>query len=85
MFETGGVIFGGMTSQTDNAWRSFLSQIPGIKQAGLQGDALWERIEAAWAPLFEGVCETDGAHLYEDAMHRLAAEGVIPRDWLQGI
>jgi len=67
-----------MSFQTSPTWHSFLSQIPAIKQAGLSGDALWDRIEAAWAPIFEGVCETDGANLYEDAMHRLVAEGVIP-------
>jgi hypothetical protein len=73
-----------MTIHSD-AWPAFVAEIPAIKSADLQGDALWDRIERAWAPLFEGVCESDGARLYEDAMHRLAAAGVVPRDWLLGI
>ena len=63
------------------AWQDFLAEIPRIKAAGLSGDLLWQRIEKAWAPLFEGACETDGAQIYEDAMFRLACEGVIPREW----
>jgi len=67
------------------AWPAFVAQFPAIKAANLEGDALWDRIELAWAPLFEGVCESEGARLYEDAMHRLAAAGAIPQDWLLGI
>jgi hypothetical protein len=70
-----------MTIYDPHAWADFLAEIPAIKQAGLEGDALHERIEAAMAPLLEGCCEKDGAQIYEEAMHRLASAGAIPADW----
>lgn len=84
MFETDGGIVRAMTIYDPQAWQAFLAEIPAIKQAGLEGDALHDRIEAAIAPLLEGCCETDCAQIYEDAMYRLAHENVIPRDWLPG-
>lgn len=80
MFETDGGIVRRMTIYDPQAWQAFLAEIPAIKQAGLEGDALWDRIEQAWAPLFEGVGESDGAQIYEEAMHRLVSEGVIGPD-----
>lgn len=80
MSETDGGIVRAMTIYDPKAWQAFLAEIPAIKQAGLEDDALWERIELAWAPLFEGVCETDGAQIYEEAMHRLVSEGLIGPD-----
>ena len=84
MPETDGGIVRAMTIYDPQAWAAFLAEIPAIKQAGLEGDALHERIEIAWAPLFAGVCEADGAQIYEEAMARLASEGVIPADWAPG-
>lgn len=83
MFETGRRIVRRMTIHLE-AWPAFVAQIPAIKAANLEGDALWDRIELAWAPLFEGVGENDGALIFEDAMYRLAHDGVIPRSWLPG-
>ncbi len=80
MFETDGGIVRRMTIYDLQAWQAFLAEIPAIKQAGLEGDALWDRIEQAWAPLFEGVGESDGAQIYEEAMHRLVSAGVIGPD-----
>jgi len=84
MSETDGGIVRAMTIYDPQAWAAFLAEIPAIKQAGLEGDALHDRIETAWAPLFVGVCEVDGAQIYEEAMARLASEGVIPADWAPG-
>jgi len=81
MSETDGGIVRAMTIYDPEAWQAFLAEIPAIKQAGLEGDALHERIEAAMAPLLEGCCETDCAQIYEEAMHRLASAGAIPADW----
>lgn len=81
MFETGRRIVPAMTLYDPEAWQAFLAEIPRIKAERLAGDALWARIEAAWAPLFAGIAEDEGAQIYEDAMFRLACEKVIPPEW----
>ncbi len=70
-----------MTICDPKAWQDFLAEIPLIKDDGLTGDALWQRIERAWRPLLVGACPDDKTLIYHHAMFRLACEGIIPREW----
>ena len=97
MSETDGGIVRAMTIYDPEAWQAFLAEIPAIKQAGLEGDALHERIEAAMAPLLEQfwnwTATFDPAGVtfgqFEDAFEARRAE-ILKRtpldleDWVRG-
>ncbi|GGD45635.1 hypothetical protein [Pseudoxanthomonas indica] len=62
-------------------WEHFLKGITSIREEALAGDKLLERLEHAWAPLFEGHDEDVCGEIYKEVMATLLREGVVPPDW----
>lgn len=46
-------------------WQIFLTQVKAMQAEGLTGDALWNRVEEAQAPMLEGVPDDCGAIVIE--------------------
>ncbi len=58
-------------------WQVFLTEVKAMQAEGLIGDALWGRVEAAQAPMLEGVPDDCGAIVIEAVMGCLYDHNLI--------
>lgn len=63
---------------TPEAWAAFKKEALSLHTSGLRGEALRDRLEQAFTPLYKSADPKDHAQVYEDAMRYLIVCGFLP-------